>query len=84
MAAVPLFRDTNMAAVTSCENTLYSQIRVLKSKCKNGSENKEIIFCLSMQIMANELSTFASLKSFGSFMNAIFIPIHTEQLHFTS
>ena len=25
MAAVPLFRDTNMAAVTSRENTLYTE-----------------------------------------------------------
>ena len=27
MAAVPLFRDTNMAAVTSRENTLYALLR---------------------------------------------------------
>ena len=29
MAAVPLFRDTNMAAVTSRENALYGSLKVL-------------------------------------------------------
>ena len=30
MAAVSLFRDTNMAAVTSCENTLYGGANCLQ------------------------------------------------------
>ena len=35
MAAVSLFWDTNMAAVTSCENALYAMIEVKLFKHKN-------------------------------------------------
>ena len=43
-----------------------------------GVKTSKLFIALSMQIMANDLPTYASFKSFGSFMDAIFIRIHTS------
>ena len=67
MTAVPLFRDTNMAAVTSRGNTLYintlEQINKYYISIKLNCETKEIVVVFSFNLFPRPLSSISFLET---------------------
>ena len=55
MAAAPLFGDTNMAAVTSRENTLYVKIKISSD---GRATRAEIIIFFSLNMEISEVAKY--------------------------
>ena len=58
MAAFPLFRDTNMAAVTSRENTLYK-----KNSCINITD--QILLAINWRDLYSQFRWYRSMQRMG-------------------
>ena len=82
MAAVPLFRDTNVAAVTSRENTLlcYDNIRKAYSPKMSISGQKNVFEILAQLCSCdNYLSLFTACTEVSKW--SIFAIVQNEMFH---